>query len=73
MTAVSGAGTDHTEHKLRHWAQQMVEFHVDMQASFNAGTGPDGAALFPEHGPYAQLSFRELLKVVKHLAWYVRM
>ena len=50
----------------------MVEFHVHMQASSNAGTGTGGAtaaACIPERGAYAQVSIRELLKLVRHLTW----
>lgn len=66
------AETGDTEHELRERAQQMVDFHIHMQASSNAGTGTDAAAAtprFPEHGAYAQVSIRELLKLVNHLTW----
>lgn len=66
-------GTGEGEPELRVRAAQIVKLHVHMQqCSASAhSTREDGSGVFPEHGPYASVSIRELLKFVHHLKWCV--
>ena len=65
--------TGEREAELRVRAAQMVKLHVHMQrCSEGAHSAREGdAGDFPEHGPYASVSIRELLKFVSHLQWCV--
>ncbi|CAF1634116.1 unnamed protein product [Rotaria magnacalcarata] len=63
-----------TKESLRKMAEQIIKFHTKVETLIQGDSSiKQGKQTFPEIGPYAEISIRELLRLTSHIALLMKM